>query len=417
MAVFNDHNAAINLKILKQCGFYQIFYPNGENIFGWNIYRLSFIALTVITQCLIGFGNCGFLFDLEDTIDNIDLFLIIFSNAFNYLTLWKVIILMFYRNKILDLMDVTSLKFLNSEHCQRNIKILYKHRNRALQRSKLYFNFCILVYIPWIIYPIIINSFVANKNDNRRLENIINRRYPMAVNTYNQYYVLFYIIETIIAIKSLYLVLMIDILLLSIGWAIIVQYEVLAVTFKNIGNIINLRKDHDYNNVVDEDDCKIFKSIIFDQQQLDLKVKLYFFIVKPIVLMHVAISSGLIIMLSNAFIMVVLSTESFAITIVNLFKIGVGIFYLCLQLFLYCYLFDNINLKRESVNFGIYSCNWTKLNLIFKKRLLLTMQINDANRISMKASTKKIVNLQLFANVLTMSYNIISVMVKTIGKQ
>lgn len=245
MAVFNDHNAAIYLKTLKQYGFYQIFFPNGENIFGWNmknIYRLSFIALTVIIQCLIGFGNCGFLIDLEDTINKTDLFIIIFSNIFNYHILCKVIILMFYRNKILDLLDVTSLNFLKSEQCLYNIKILYKHRNRVIQRTKLYYNFCMSVIIPWVLYPIVINLFVANKNDNRRLENIINRRYPMDVNTYNQYYVLFYIIEMIIAIKSLYLVLMIDILLLSIGWAIIVQYEVLAVTFKNIGHIVNFRK-------------------------------------------------------------------------------------------------------------------------------------------------------------------------------
>jgi hypothetical protein len=39
------------------------------------------------------------------------------------------------------------------------------------------------------------------------------------------------------------------------------------------------------------------------------------------------------------------------------------------------------------------------MDLKFKKLLLLTMQINEANEIMMKASTKKIVNLQLFANV------------------
>jgi hypothetical protein len=46
------------------------------------------------------------------------------------------------------------------------------------------------------------------------------------------------------------------------------------------------------------------------------------------------------------------------------------------------------------------------MNLIFKKLLLLTMQINDANRIIMKVSAKKIVNLQLFANV---NINLLSV--------
>jgi len=39
------------------------------------------------------------------------------------------------------------------------------------------------------------------------------------------------------------------------------------------------------------------------------------------------------------------------------------------------------------------------MNLIFKKLLLLTMQMNNANQITMKATTNKIVNLQLFSNV------------------
>lgn len=61
-------------------------------------------------------------------------------------------------------------------------------------------------------------------------------------------------------------------------------------------------------------------------------------------------------------------------------------------------------MQRESVNLGIYSCNWTKMDLKFKKILLLTMRINDANQITTKASMIKIVNLQPFANV---SFNLL----------
>lgn len=39
------------------------------------------------------------------------------------------------------------------------------------------------------------------------------------------------------------------------------------------------------------------------------------------------------------------------------------------------------------------------MDLKFKKLLLLTMQMNKANEIMMKASMKKIINLQLFASV------------------
>jgi len=242
MATFNDHTAAISFETLRQFGFYQLFESNTKKIFGWNVYQFSYITLIVITQCLIIFGNCGFLFELDDTINNIDLLLIIFSNSFNYLTVLKVFILMFNKSKIQQLLDVTDLNFFKSKQCRDNIKIFYKHRNKILQLSKLYFNFTVSVIIQWGFYPIIINSFIFNKTDNnRRLENIINRRYPVAVNTYNQYYALYYVIEAIIAVISLYLVAIIDILLLPVGWAIIVQNKILAISFKNIGQNVNLQ--------------------------------------------------------------------------------------------------------------------------------------------------------------------------------
>ncbi|XP_022163441.1 uncharacterized protein LOC111028952, partial [Myzus persicae] len=345
METFNDHTATINLKILKQYGFYQMLDPNSKKIFGWNVYWIFFIILTLITECLICFGNFGFFLELEDTIDATDLFLIIFSNLLSHSASLKMIILIINRKKILDLLDVTDLIFLKSRPCRDNIKILYTHCSRALQLTNIYFYTVAIVLFEWIIFPIIVNSFIEYNNANQRLDNVINRQYPVGVNTYNKYYILFYVFEITIGIKSVYLVLMIDVLLLSIGWAITVQYEVLAAAFKNIGHNKNLQKDHNYDVV---DDYKCFKSILFDQQELDVKLKLYFSIVKPIVLMHVAIWSGIIIMMSNSFIMVFLSTESFTYKIVNLFKIGTGILLMCIQLFLYCHLFDNINLKRKN---------------------------------------------------------------------
>lgn len=56
--------------------------------------------------------------------------------------------------------------------------------------------------------------------------------------------------------------------------------------------------------------------------------------------------------------------------------------------------------QRQSVNTSIYSCDWTKMDVQFKKLLLLTMQMNNANDLVIKASPIKIINLQLFANVL-----------------
>lgn len=47
----------------------------------------------------------------------------------------------------------------------------------------------------------------------------------------------------------------------------------------------------------------------------------------------------------------------------------------------------------------MYSCNWVDMNLKFKKLLQLVMSINNADKFIINITPKKIVNLQLFANV------------------
>lgn len=113
---------------------------------------------------------------------------------------------------------------------------------------------------------------------------------------------------------------------------------------------------------------------------------------------------------------ILMSSET--VPILSIFKISSGVLYHCFQLFLYCNLFDDIQIKvnvifmilrlyiiqiifeqKESVNFGIYSCNWTMMDINFKKLLLLVMQMNDGNRSTVKFSPKIIIDLKLFSNV------------------
>jgi len=59
-------------------------------------------------------------------------------------------------------------------------------------------------------------------------------------------------------------------------------------------------------------------------------------------------------------------------------------------------------MQKESVNFGIYSCDWTKMDLKFKKLLLVAMKINNADKLKIKSTPNKIVNLQLFSSVIVL---------------
>lgn len=56
-------------------------------------------------------------------------------------------------------------------------------------------------------------------------------------------------------------------------------------------------------------------------------------------------------------------------------------------------------MQRESVTFGIYSCEWTKMDLNFRKTVLLAMRMNDVNQLAIQFSPTKVVNVQMCSGV------------------
>lgn len=53
------------------------------------------------------------------------------------------------------------------------------------------------------------------------------------------------------------------------------------------------------------------------------------------------------------------------------------------------------------MNFALYSSDWTQMSIEYRKLLLYTMQMNDAEKTILKISPTRIVNLKMFANVRT----------------
>jgi hypothetical protein len=47
----------------------------------------------------------------------------------------------------------------------------------------------------------------------------------------------------------------------------------------------------------------------------------------------------------------------------------------------------------------MYSCDWTSMDLKLKKLLLLSMRMNDADKLMIKATPTKIINLEFFVKV------------------
>ncbi|CAH1737132.1 uncharacterized protein LOC114119371 [Aphis gossypii] len=392
---------AINFELMKRSRFYHIFNPNGSKIFNYNAYRLLLIILLVLVNGIVVYSSLGFFVKMEDTLSYIDSSVIIFVMINIFLCNWRFSVFLYNAKIIYDVFNVSRFDFFKSKHCCKNINVLCGHRDRTIKITNYFFVFSSTVMSQWVLFPLVLIAFTAPEDENIRQQNIMNLRYPVSTHTYNQYYYLFYLMEVIVAIFTMYSMIIPDILLMSWCWAIIAQQEILIQTFKYFGH-------EDSSQTVHYED---FKSILVDQIQLNLKIKSFYSVVRPVVLTYVAIISTCFIIVTYVLIVVCLSKESNSV--LNIIKLGSSALYMCLDLFLYCYLFDSMNIKLESVNTSIYSCNWTKMDVKFKKLLFLTMQMNNANNLMIKASPKKIVNQQLFANIISMSYNIVSVMLKT----
>lgn len=223
---------AINLELLIRCRFYQMFNPNGIKIKNWNVYQLVCITLTAIAQLVIVYATFGFFVETDDYFTDIELIVIVGVHIENYICLLKISVFLYHSNTIWDLFDVARFNFLTSKLCRNNIKLLNKSRDTSIKLTNAYSILTLGIMIQWLLFPIVINKFIAPESVNHRLHNIFNFRFPVTLHNYNNYYVIFCVMEIIVAMFFLYVLLVIDVFLISLCWVINGQHEVLTLAFK-----------------------------------------------------------------------------------------------------------------------------------------------------------------------------------------
>jgi len=224
---------AINLSILKQCRFYHMIYPNSLQFFNQNVYRLFCLLFIAFNLCVLLLGHVGMLINKNNSFNDIDLLQLIFSYIFCYLSVIKISVFLHKANTVWELFDMARLDFLTSKSCRKNINTLYVCRDWIIKASS-YFVFAILVLgIQWMFMPLVINAF--DDTVNRRNQNVINIHYPVSNHTYNRYFVIFYVSELIVGLLSTYVLITIDILIMSFCWVIIILYQILTKSFTDVG--------------------------------------------------------------------------------------------------------------------------------------------------------------------------------------
>jgi len=228
-------NDVTTFKILR---FYHMFNPKTTKIYNYNIYQLAVIVTSGFILCISFYGLLGFFIKMEDTVDDIGLFQIIYAHLQIFLSIFKIIMLIYNADKIWHLLDITRPNFITNKLNQKDIKIQHDIHHRI----KNFSNFlCILftfVIILWSIFPFIFNSFTIKSSETiQRFENVINLRFPVTTKVFNDYYYFFYVMEVSMITFVGYTIIIFDtFLIIYISNVFIALYKINMQAFKIIGH-------------------------------------------------------------------------------------------------------------------------------------------------------------------------------------
>lgn len=234
MDELKNEDLAIDLRIMKLCFFYHFVNPNIKTRFGCNVYRLFYILINVIAQCFIFYGMFGY-FSIMNELDEINFVLTIIPLLYNYYYILRLCVLLYKQKTIWDVVEVSRFNFFTSKMCCKNVKILRENAKITATINIFYYYFSLVTGVQWIIVPLLLNLFKTLNTSDNRMQNILNLPFPVTTCTYNQYYIVFYLIEMIISSCLLSTLLMDIYALVSFNRVIIGQYKVIAHAFEDIG--------------------------------------------------------------------------------------------------------------------------------------------------------------------------------------
>jgi len=236
MSAMENDEVLFTLGFYKWIHLYHMIDPNDYRIFNYHFHRLAAVLLIVTVQFFLLFGTIGIFLEMEDSVGIIDNTMKLGIFMCNVISVLRMSIIITNADKIWSLLDVMRVQFLKSQHCRKHRRILEKFKNKFSSYSKYLIIIYFTTVVLWMLYPLTVNIDIEkNRNGNVRYESILNLPYPVNINTFNQYFWIFYVIEIIILLYFT-IALVIDTFIISLCLVITVQYETLHKAFASIGN-------------------------------------------------------------------------------------------------------------------------------------------------------------------------------------
>ncbi|CAI6347113.1 unnamed protein product [Macrosiphum euphorbiae] len=390
-----DEHSIINLKFMKITGFYQLIRPSdGLKLFNVNIYMIAFIVHIFILILALIIGLYSTYFCINDVNQIFNYSIMNFSNTF---AIFKCYFIIKNAKTIWNFTHMMSTNFISFKN---HTKELYKiGRTKSSTLMIISIGLWSSTVLYWSLYAILnSNSYLKIETEGGIFSyrsNTIGLIYPVTDTFFNKYFYVFFIIETIFLMFWAEIMWVFDILIISVCICIEYQLKTIADSYSSLG--LNHNESTGNKQCTKSVEAILgLKLLIQDQQKILEKMKNMYQILKAATFIQLAAESFQIIL--QPCVILKFYFDGLLSPTLFLKLLFPEITYLC-HLFLTCYLFSIVNEQRESMNFALYSSNWTDMSIKFKKLLLLTMRMNDAENLKMKISMKRVVNMEMFADV------------------
>lgn len=231
-----DNEYIFNLKLSKLMGLYQILDPNTIRIFGFNVYHIGIVFISLYMMAISMWCSISLYYLTND----INAFVFYFGCVQNYMfSCYKIIQILYYSKDIWKCIDITSVRFLSYQYYDKSI---FKNwQTRSIRISKRYVSLSSIAMLFWIIISKALSkNIITIKNLDGSLSkyrmNIFNLYLIASDETYNRHFNLLYLIELVIAIAFLYFSLLFDVLMIMMCFSISCQLETICDAMKSLGH-------------------------------------------------------------------------------------------------------------------------------------------------------------------------------------
>lgn len=230
----DDKHLLINVPLMKITGLYQIISPHCSKIYGFNIFK----CMIVIQIVIFVLADFWFLFNIiycKQDIYAMTHFLYLFQSGIS--SIFKQYCIIKNSDVIWNCVQLTSINRLTYKYHRR--QILEDGRSKSKYYSTLFASLWFTVVIAWMLAPFsLIKYYMEVKIHDQFYHyryNVLNLIFPAVDTFYNDNFIMYFIIESIIAMIWGHGTLIFDVFLISMCTIFSYELKTIANSYSTLG--------------------------------------------------------------------------------------------------------------------------------------------------------------------------------------